>query len=111
MLAFAFAVALVLATTSPAALRRPVLNVPERDGAKISASGGGAPRELNDGGGLLRRPVLDMPERDGAKASASGGGAPRELNDDRVVEIRVQGNYRTPEEEVRRVAAIQVGDA
>jgi outer membrane protein assembly factor BamA len=29
---------------------------------------------------------------------------------ERIVEIRVQGNFRTPEDEVRRIAAVQVGD-
>jgi hypothetical protein len=29
---------------------------------------------------------------------------------DRVTEIRIQGNYRTPEEEVRKLAGVQVGD-
>src|SRR5262245_53062711 len=29
---------------------------------------------------------------------------------DRVTEIRIQGNYRTPEEDVRKLAGIQIGD-
>jgi outer membrane protein assembly factor BamA len=31
-------------------------------------------------------------------------------NQERIVEIRIQGNYRTPEAEILRLAAIQVGD-
>ena len=61
------------------ALRRSVLDPPERDGASASGAGG-----------ALRHSVLDTPERDGARVSGAGvgprasnrkSGAPRELED------------------------------
>ena len=61
-----------------------------------------------------KAPIVGPAFWSGASAVVDGSGvsgAPTIQNQERIVEIRVQGNYRTPEADILRLAAIQIGDA
>ncbi len=98
---------LVLSLTLAGVTKAP--HAPHAPNLKVGPTTGASPTRTV-GPAAANSPGLRIVPTIGTLAQDVGPTFRSSASQERIVEIRIQGNYRTSEEDVRRIAAVQVGD-